>query len=126
LAYHNHDFEFAAIGGTVPYDLILAGTDPRTVQMEMDLYWVTKAGLNPVSLFEKHPGRFPLVHVKDMDNTPRKFFTEVGRGVIDFRTVFSKAKEAGIKHYFIEQDETPGDPLESVEISLNYLRALKF
>jgi len=126
LAYHNHDFEFAAIGGTVPYDLILAGTDPRTVQMEMDLYWVTKAGLNPVSLFEKHPGRFPLVHVKDMDSTPRKFFTEVGRGVIDFVKIFSKAKEAGIKHYFIEQDETPGDPLESVGISLNYLRALKF
>jgi len=126
LAYHNHDFEFAAIGGIVPYDLILAGTDPRTVQMEMDLYWVTKAGLNPVSLFEKHPGRFPLVHVKDMDSTPRKFFTEVGRGVIDFVKIFSKAKEAGIKHYFIEQDETPGDPLESVGISLNYLRALKF
>jgi sugar phosphate isomerase/epimerase len=126
LAYHNHDFEFAAIGGIVPYDLILAGTDPRTVQMEMDLYWVTKAGLNPVSLFEKHPGRFPLVHVKDIDSTPRKFFTEVGRGVIDFVKIFSKAKEAGIKHYFIEQDETPGDPLESVGISLNYLRALKF
>lgn len=126
FAYHNHDFEFVAIDGKMPYDLILAETDARTVKMELDLYWITKAGLSPISYFEKYPGRFPLVHVKDMDGTPRKFFTEVGGGVIDFGTIFSKANEAGIKHYFIEQDETPGEPLESVKISLKNLKALKF
>lgn len=126
LAYHNHDFEFEKIEGKVPYDLILAEADPQTVKMEMDLYWITKAGFDPLTYFEKHPGRFPLVHVKDMDGTPKKFFTEAGRGVIDFKKIFSKADKAGIEHYFIEQDESPGEPLESVKISLEYLRALKF
>src|SRR5829696_3016621 len=126
FAYHNHDFEFAEIDGKTPYDLILAETDAQAVKMELDLYWITKAGLSPISYFERHPGRFPLVHVKDMDNTARKFFTEVGRGVIDFRKIFSHAKTAGIEHYFIEQDETPGEPIESVKISLKNLQALKF
>jgi sugar phosphate isomerase/epimerase len=126
FAYHNHDFEFIEIDNKIPYDLILAETDAHAVKMELDLYWITKAGLNPVSYFEKYPGRFPLVHVKDMDNTPQKFFSEIGRGIINFRKILSKAGEAGIKHYFIEQDETPGEPLESVKISLRYLQALKF
>ncbi len=125
LAYHNHDFEFEKIEGKVPYDLILAETDPQTVKMEMDLYWITKAGFDPLTYFEKHPGRFPLVHVKDMDGTPKKFFTEAGRGVIDFKKIFSKAGKAGIEHYFIEQDETPGEQLESVKVGLGYQRALK-
>jgi sugar phosphate isomerase/epimerase len=125
FAYHNHDFEFKKTEGRIPYDLILAETDSQTVKMELDLYWITKAGLDPIAYFEKDPGRFPLVHVKDMDDTPAKSFTEVGRGVIDFRKIFSKAGAAGIRHYFIEQDETPGEPLESVKTSLKYLRALK-
>jgi len=126
FAYHNHNFEFKTLEDKIPYDLILAETDSRTVKMELDLYWITKAGLNPVTYFEKHPGRFPLVHVKDMDDTPRKFFTEIGRGVINFGEIFSKSGEAGIRHYFIEQDETPAKPLESVKISLKYLHELKF
>jgi len=126
FAYHNHDFEFAEIEGKIPYDLILAETDPRAVEIKLDLYWITKAGLRPLSYFEKYSGRFPLLHAKDMDGTPQKFFTEVGRGVIDFGQIFSKAKAAGIEHCFIEQDETPGEPLESVKISLKHLRALRF
>ncbi len=126
FAYHNHDFEFKTLEGKIPYDLILAETDARNVKMEMDLYWISKAGSDPISYFEKQPKRFPLVHVKDMDATPKKFFTEVGRGTIDFKKIFSKAEKAGIKHYFIEQDETTAAPLESVKISLNYLRKLRF
>ncbi len=126
FAYHNHDFEFIKLEEKVPYDLILAETDARKVLLELDLYWTIKAGKEPVDYFEKYPKRFPLVHVKDMDNTPKKFFTEVGRGVIDFKKIFSKADQAGIKHYFIEQDETRAAPLESVKISLKYLKALKF
>ena len=126
FAYHNHDFEFKKTENVIPYDLILAETDAEKVKMELDLYWITKAGYNPVSYFEKHPKRFPLVHVKDMDDTPKKFFTEVGRGTIDFKKILAKADVAGIKHYFIEQDETPAEPLESVRISLKYLGNLQF
>lgn len=126
FAYHNHDFEFKKIEGKIPYDLILAETAAEKVKMEMDLYWINKAGFEPLSYFEKYPKRFPLVHVKDMDNTPEKSFTEVGRGIIDFKKIFSKASVAGIRHYFIEQDETPAEPLESVKISLKYLKELKF
>ena len=126
FAYHNHDFEFREMENRIPYDLILAETDARNVEMELDLYWISKAGRDTVAYFEKHPQRFPLVHIKDMDKTPKKSFTEVGRGAIDFRKIFAKAGRAGIRHYFIEQDETPAAPLESVKESLNYLRNLKF
>lgn len=126
FAYHNHDFEFTKLEEKIPYDLILSETDIQNVKMQLDLYWTTKAGKNPISYFEKYPGRFPSVHVKDMDDTAKKSFTEVGRGVIDFKKIFSKADQAGIRHYFIEQDETPAAPLESVKISLNYLKKLKF
>ena len=126
FAYHNHDFEFKKTENRIPYDLILAETDEQKVKMEMDLYWISKAGFDPVFYFEKYPKRFPLVHVKDMDATSKKYFTEVGRGIINFKKIFTKAKAAGIKHYFIEQDETPGEPIESVKISLKYLRNLRF
>jgi sugar phosphate isomerase/epimerase len=125
LGYHNHDFEFAPLEGRLPYDLILAEADARLVRMEMDLYWITKAGHSPQAYFRRHPGRFQLLHVKDMDRTPRRFFTEVGRGVIDFKGIFAEAGRAGVRHYFVEQDETPGSPFSSIEISLNYLRQLK-
>ena len=126
FAYHNHDFEFAPSEGKVPYDLLLERTDARAVKLEMDLYWTVKGGANPVEYFERHPGRFHLLHVKDMDSTPRRYFTEVGRGVIDFRAVFAKAKRAGVRHYFVEQDETPGSPFDSLKVSMDYLRKLQF
>ncbi|HEV2860576.1 MAG TPA: sugar phosphate isomerase/epimerase [Pyrinomonadaceae bacterium] len=126
FAYHNHDFEFAPTGGRVPYDLLLELTDPRLVKMEMDLYWTVKGGASPLKYFEKHPGRFHLLHVKDMDATPKRYFTEVGRGVIDFKTVFAGAGRAGVRHYFVEQDETPGPPFDSLKVSMDYLKKLEF
>lgn len=126
FCYHNHDFEFTPIDNKIPYDLILAGTDPKTVKMELDLYWITKAGQSPLKYFSAHPGRFPLVHVKDMDATPKHFFTEVGRGTIDFKKIFAESDKAGIQHYFVEQDETPGSPFESIKVSIDYLKQLEF
>jgi sugar phosphate isomerase/epimerase len=126
FGYHNHDFEFTPIEGKIPYDLILAGTDPKTVKMEMDLYWITKAGQSPLKYFSAHPGRFPLVHLKDMDATPTRFFTEVGRGTINFKEIFAGSDKAGIKHYFVEQDETPGSPFASIKMSIDYLKQLEF
>lgn len=126
FAYHNHDFEFTPIDGQLPYDLLLERTDPQLVKLEMDLYWIVKGGGDPVKYFEKYPGRYPLLHVKDMDATPKRYFTEIGRGVIDFKMIFAHAGTAGVKHYFVEQDETPGSPFDSLKISMDYLKQLEF
>ena len=121
LCYHNHDFEFQAQNGQLPYDLLLA-TDKKLVKMELDLYWVSKAGKDPLDLFKQHPGRFPLWHVKDMDKTPKQFFTEVGNGSIDFKKIFAQAQLAGLQYFFVEQDMTPGSPFDSVTKSMAYIK----
>src|SRR5256714_4034741 len=104
LCYHNHDFEFEKQDGKFPYDTLLNETDKKLVKMEMDIYWVTKAGQDPIALFDQHPGRFPLWHVKDMDNTPKHSFTEVGNGIIDFKNIFKHSGKAGLKYFFVEED----------------------
>ncbi|GAB2699440.1 sugar phosphate isomerase/epimerase [Mucilaginibacter koreensis] len=121
LCYHNHDFEFVAQDGKLPYDMLL-NTDKNLVKMELDLYWATRAGQDPIQMFEKYPGRFPLWHVKDMDRTPQHRFTEVGNGSIDFKNIFKHAKKAGLKYFFVEQDMTPGDPFISITQSINYIK----
>ncbi len=122
LCYHNHNFEFVAQDGKLPYDVLLQNSDADLVKMEMDIYWVYKAKQDPIALFKKYPGRFPLWHVKDMDNTPDQKFTEVGHGVIPFKEIFTHAKEAGMKYFFNEQDVTPGDPLVSMAQSYQYMK----
>ena len=123
FAYHNHDFEFVRVGGRVPFDLLLDDTVSDLVSFEMDLFWVAKGGADPLAYFEQYPGRFPLVHVKDM--AAGQQMTEVGKGHIDWRRIFAKRKLAGIEHYFVEHDE-PTDPLASVRTSYDYLRKLRF
>src|ERR1700761_6221056 len=105
FCYHNHDFEFIQQDGKYPYETLLANTDKNLVKMEMDLYWVTKANQDPIKLINEHPGRFPLWHVKDMDRTPERMFTEVGNGTIDFKKIFAHADKAGLKYFFVEQDK---------------------
>ncbi|MGV3561104.1 sugar phosphate isomerase/epimerase family protein [Larkinella arboricola] len=120
LGYHNHDFEFnERVDGQMPYELLLKNT---TVQMEMDLYWIARTGQKPADYFANYPGRFPLWHVKDMANTPEKEFAEVGTGSIDFAAIFDKAGEAGMKHYFVEQDICKRPPLESIKISIDNIQ----
>lgn len=126
FGYHNHDFEFEAKDSMLPFDVLLAETDKNLVQMELDLYWISKAGQNPLAYLEKYPDRFALFHVKEMDNTPKRGITEVGRGVIDFKTIFAKAPRGAIKHYFVEQDTTPGSPFDSIKVSFDYLKQLEF
>lgn len=122
FCYHNHDFEFAAQNGILPYDILLNNTDKDLVKMELDLYWVTKAGHDPVDLFKANPGRFPLWHVKDMDNTAAHAFTEVGNGVIDFKKIFAAAKTGGLKYFYVEQDKCPGSPYDSITQSIAYIK----
>lgn len=122
FCYHNHDFEFEKENGQYKYDVLLNETDKNLVKMEVDLYWVNKAGVDPVALFNQHPGRFPLWHVKDMDNTPEHSFTEVGSGVIDFKKIFKSAGKAGMKYFFVEQDKCPGSPFDSITKSITYIK----
>lgn len=126
LAYHNHDFEFKPIAGTVPYDLLLDRTDPKLVAMELDLFWVTKGGRTPTEYFNRYPGRFEAVHVKDMDGSPEQRMVDVGQGKIDFARIFAQRKKAGIKYYFVEHDDPKPSAVASIRTSYNYLKQLKF
>lgn len=125
FAYHNHDFEFAPVEGQVPYDVLLTATDPELVAFEMDLFWTIKGGMDPVAYFAKHPGRFPLVHVKDSAGPPDHRMVDVGRGTIDFARIFAQSAQGGIRHYFVEHDE-PQDPLAFCGSSFAYLHGLEF
>jgi sugar phosphate isomerase/epimerase len=121
MCYHNHDFEFVKQEDKYPYEILLS-TNEDLVKMEIDLYWVTKAGLDPVDLINRNPGRFPLWHVKDMDNTPEHTFTEVGNGTIDFKKIFANSAKAGLKYFYVEQDKCPGSPYDSIAKSISYIK----
>jgi sugar phosphate isomerase/epimerase len=123
FAYHNHAYEFARLDGRMPYDVLLERCDPRYVAFEMDLYWITKGGQDPVAYFARWPGRFPMVHVKDSTGPPDHRMVDVGAGKIPWKAVFAHREQAGIRHYFVEHDAPP-DPLASVRRSYEYLRRL--
>ena len=120
FAYHNHDFEFEKYNDTLVYDYLITNTSADHVNMEMDLYWISKAGHDPVAYFDKYPGRFPLWHVKDMEAGTGDI-TEVGHGTIDFDHIFAARKKAGLKKWFVEQDVSKGDMFESLKFSHDYL-----
>ena len=122
LAYHNHDFEFMKFDGVTGYDILLKETDKELVDFEMDIYWVARSGHDPLALFEQHPGRFKLWHVKDMDKADNKLNTEIGNGSIDYRKIFAKAKLAGAQHYFVEQENFKIDAFESIAKSSKYVK----
>lgn len=124
FGYHNHDFEFYETDGKIPYDLLLDETDPELVCMELDLYWITYAGKDPKSYFKKYPGRFELLHIKDMAGDGSKDMIEVGKGIIDYAELFGLAHEAGMQRFFIEQDTIKGDAFESVKSSFEYLNSI--
>lgn len=135
LAYHNHAFEFEQAGSSTLLDILLAKTDPKLVQLELDVFWAAVAGADPVKLFEKYSGRIPLVHVKDMkpgtatrlnEGVPRDSFLEVGKGSLPIASILKAGSKAGVKHFFVEQDQTSGNPLDSLKISAEYLKKLNF
>ena len=122
MCYHNHDFEFQPIDGQMPFDILMKETDPKLLKIELDLYWAVRANQAPVDLFKKYQGRVALWHVKDMDKTEKKSFTEVGNGVIDFNAIFKAHKASGMKHFFVEQDQCPGSPFDSISQSISYIK----
>jgi len=121
LLYHNHDAEFKAVDGKVPYATFFTELNPG-VKFELDLAWVTKAGLDPVSLFKLYPGRFPTWHVKDID-AEFKTLLPVGKGVVDFKRIFANADIAGLEYPFVEHDQ-PADAFGSLSTSIAYLKQL--
>ncbi|HVG17314.1 MAG TPA: sugar phosphate isomerase/epimerase [Chitinophagaceae bacterium] len=122
LAYHNHDKEFLSQDGKVIYDRFLNETNPDLLKMELDLCWVAAAGVDPVALFKKHPGRFPLWHAKDYDKV-KKGPAPVGTGIVNFKRIFDNAKIAGMKHFFVEHD-MPADPFASITTSYKNLNKI--
>ena len=122
LAYHNHDFEFVPpADGTIPFDLMIRETDPRDVKLELDVYWVAKAGLDPVRCLRDGQGRVLLVHLKDLAADGST--AELGAGVLDIEQIIRSALSARVKHLFVEQDSSP-DPLASVRTSFRFLQRL--
>jgi len=124
LCYHNHAFEFQEFDGEYGLDLLYANSDPQLVQAELDTYWVQKGGVNPVEYIRKHAGRAPLIHVKDMANDDNQSFAEVGTGILDWPGIFSAAEAGGAVAYIVEQDICPGNPLDSVRLSLENLKQM--
>lgn len=126
LLYHNHDFEFEPMAdGTVMIDYLLENTDAKNVNYQMDLFWVTKAGVDPLSYFEKYPGRFKAWHVKDMNAEGN--FAPVGTGSIDFKRILAQKDKSGMEFYLVEQDNTFDlNPLEAIKISRKGLSEIGF
>jgi sugar phosphate isomerase/epimerase len=135
LCYHNHAFEFGRDrDGTRWLDVLMRGTAEAGMQLQLDVFWASIAGADPVALLRQYKGRVASLHLKDKapgtgttlveSAVPRTAFVEVGAGALDFPAVLAAAREAGVRHYFVEQDQTPGDPVESLRKSYAYLAAL--
>ena len=130
LCYHNHAFEFEPMEGTTGLEVMMKETHKGLVFLEMDVFWVSVAGHDPVALLKQYSNRVALLHLKDKasgtsvqynENVPKPTFKEVGNGTIDIPAILAAAKHSGVKNYFVEQDQTPGDPVESLRESYKYL-----
>ena len=127
VLYHNHDFELKANeAGVIPLEYFLEHTDPEVVNFQMDLYWMARAGADPLDYFQKYPGRFKIWHVKDMDSQGR--FAPVGTGSIDFKRILAQKEMSGMLYYIVEQDMTfdGQEPLEALQISYDNLKGVGF
>jgi sugar phosphate isomerase/epimerase len=131
LAYHNHNFEFKDWGGgKTGFDVLRGETDPDLLKFEMDMYWVTRAGLDPIAMIKANPGRVQMWHIKDMAGKHEptfsvegpQYFTEVGTGIIDYKEIFKHKKESGMKYFFVEQDHVNIPVEESITNSLKFIK----
>jgi sugar phosphate isomerase/epimerase len=124
FGYHNHDYEFDTVDGQVLYDVLMDSTDPKLVNMELDLGWVVAVGRDPIDYFKKYKGRFPLWHLKDM-NMQKKVSTEFGKGALDIGKILEHQSQSGVKYIFIEQEEYSTTPMESMKYNMDYLERLR-
>lgn len=124
LCYHNHAHEFERIDDTYIFDLIFELTDPENLAAEIDSYWVKFGGVDPVATIKKYAGRCPLLHVKDMEPEEPHSFTEMGRGMMDWKSIFAAARQADVRWYIVEQDICKRDSFESARISAEFMRGI--
>ncbi|MFY0592384.1 sugar phosphate isomerase/epimerase family protein [Roseivirga sp.] len=126
FAYHNHEFEFEKLQGQIPYDIILE-TDPYYVKLELDMFWVRYAGLDPINLIRENAGRIPLWHVKDLSLDDGKKMTEVGNGIIDWPQLFRYQVESGMRYFYVEQDTNfANNSIESLKTGIKHLKKMKY
>ncbi|MGC4049824.1 MAG: sugar phosphate isomerase/epimerase [Paludibaculum sp.] len=135
LCYHNHAFEFEPAAGGTLLDVLMQTTDPKYVSLELDIMWSKVGGHDPVEILKKYNKRIALMHLKNVaagvgpqfnEKVAKEAFKEVGNGSIDIPAVLKTASEVGVKHYFVEQDQTPGNPLDSLKQSFEYLKKTSF
>jgi sugar phosphate isomerase/epimerase len=135
VCYHNHAFDFEPTPKGTLLDVLMQTADPKLVSLELDIMWAHVAGVDPASVLKKYGRRVALLHLKNVapgiekrynESVPKTAFREVGNGVIDIPSVLRAAAQAGVKHYFVEQDQTPGDPVDSLRQSFQYLEKLNF
>jgi len=125
FCYHSHDFELEPTDGVVPLDYLLEHTDPDLVRLQMDVYWMTHGGRDSVAMIRKHGARIASLHLKDLDRTPDRGITSVGKGTIDFGPILAAAKSSGITDFYVEED-APADPMAAIRASFAYLNGLRF
>lgn len=132
--YHHHAFEFAGEKGKRPIDVMASDFDRALVKLELDVFWAAAAGEDPAAILRAWKDRIALMHVKDRAQGMAKIFNErdakpsdfkeVGNGDLDFRAILSTALAVGVKKFYVEQDQTPGDPVESLRVSFENLKKL--
>lgn len=140
FAYHNHGNGLKPIDGTVPFELIMEQTDPKNLYFQMDIFWMTAGGVDVAAYLDKYPGRFRLMHVKDMAQDVRfagdggdsdqwielfPHLTNAGSGVLDLPKILSHALQSGVEHFIVERDLAP-EPEEDMRKSITYLKSLRF
>ena len=125
LLYHNHDYEFHVTEGILPYDIILQYTDPELVGIEMDVYWLEYAGQSAARFLKKYPGRFPVLHLTDIDHTPQKGFADMGLGIIPYTEILPYASIGGVKHFIAECNRAE-ITRENVVAAARYLKNIKY
>ena len=132
LCYHNHAFEFQKYGSKTGFEIMTDALDRNNAGLELDLFWVSVGGHDPAEMLRKYKGRVDLVHIKDKADMPVQFnetvpksaFKEAGKGTLDWPAILKTARQTGVKHYFVEQDQTPGNPIDSLRTSFQYLQTL--
>jgi sugar phosphate isomerase/epimerase len=124
FCYHNHEREFEAMDGVVPYDVLVADTEPALVKLQIDVYWLARAGRSPVDEVRRLAGRVATLHLKDMDATAARGITTVGKGIIDFPSVLRAAMDTGITHWYVEEDAPTVPGIEAVKSAYAYLTRL--
>lgn len=122
FAYHNHGYEFQNWGGTTGHEILMKITDKNLVKLQMDMYWVIHSGKTPKELVDKHPGRYVMWHIKDMDKITRDY-SELGNGSIDYAKILPDAEKSGMKYYYLEQGGNfASTDMESAATSATYFK----